>query len=204
MIQVKGEVKIKKKSNIKVGNPVRFTKSTIAFHDKGFPAFNEEEINSTKVVKEIPNESTRVADLTSSKKDFRIRATVCRKHPMKFHAKGQLFKVDLVCDIDKQTMIEGTFYTEESQHFDNLVTQGQTYNISGLEVSSANKKFTSIPHDYRLIFKMTTSLELVEKVVESEEKVAERVNLTNINELLEQTTNLFHVEIYGQVTCDVE
>ena len=60
-------------------------------------------------------------------------------------------------------MIEGTLYTEESKHFENLVHQNKTYMISGVEISAANKKFTSIPHDYRLIFKVTSTVELVEK-----------------------------------------
>ena len=44
LIQIKGDVKIVKKSNTKVGNPVRFTKNSIISHSLSYPAFNEEEI----------------------------------------------------------------------------------------------------------------------------------------------------------------
>ena len=69
LIQIKGDIKIIKKSETKVGNPVRFTKNSIISHSLSYPAFNEEEIKKTTVVKEIPDEITKVADLTSLMKE---------------------------------------------------------------------------------------------------------------------------------------
>lgn len=69
------------------------------------------------------------------------------------HAKGQLFKIDLIDDQDNSTMIEGTFYTEETTEFFTRLDEGRTYLISDAVIELANKKFTSIKHDYRLIFK---------------------------------------------------
>lgn len=51
-------------------------------------------------------------------------------------------------------MIEGTFYTEETTQFFTMLDEGRTYLISDACIDTANKKFTSIKHDYRLIFKM--------------------------------------------------
>ena len=51
-------------------------------------------------------------------------------------------------------MIEGTFYTEETTQFFTSLEEGHTYLISDAVIDVANKKFTSIRHDYRLIFKM--------------------------------------------------
>jgi hypothetical protein len=50
-------------------------------------------------------------------------------------------------------MIEGTFYTEETTEFFTRLDEGRIYLISDAVIDVANKKFTSIKHDYRLIFK---------------------------------------------------
>ena len=93
--------------------------------------------------------------------DWSIRARVCKKGKIVTHAKGQLFKVDLIDDLDNQTMIEGCFYTEETSFFFNEIDEGKTYVISKAEVSTANKRFTTIKHDHRLIFKMDSTFEEV-------------------------------------------
>ena len=58
-------------------------------------------------------------------------------------------------------MIEGTFYTDETDIFINKIFEGKTYLISKCEISVANKKFTTIKHDYRLIFKADSIVEEV-------------------------------------------
>ena len=93
--------------------------------------------------------------------EWQIRCSVNKKHPVKTHAKGKLFKVDLVDDLDRETMIEGTFYTEETDLFVNKIFEGRTYRISKAEISVANKKFTTIKHEFRLIFKPDTLIEEV-------------------------------------------
>ena len=104
----------------------------------------------------------KVKDLTTRVAgDWQIRCTVNKKHPIRQHAKGKLFKIDLLDDQDRQSMIEGTFYTEETDLFWHRIAEGKTYLISKAEISSANKKFTSIKHDFRLIFKAETQLDEV-------------------------------------------
>ena len=87
---------------------------------------------------------------------WQIRARINKKGKIVTHAKGQLFKIDLIDDQDNSTMIEGTFYTEETTYFYTQLEEGRTYLISDAVIDVANKKFTSIKHDYRLIFKMHT------------------------------------------------
>ena len=79
-----------------------------------------------------------------------------KKHPVRNHSKGKLFKIDLLDEQDRESMIEGTFYTEETDFFFAKIQEGKTYLISKAEISTANKKFTTIKHDYRLIFKLET------------------------------------------------
>ena len=78
------------------------------------------------------------------------------KTPIKEHARGRLFKVDFIDE--QKTTIEACFYTEETDHFYPLIEEGSEYTIRGAEIAAANKRMTSIPHDYRLIFKLTTEL----------------------------------------------
>ena len=80
---------------------------------------------------------------------------------MKTHAKGKLFKVDLIDVLDRETLIEGTFYTQETDIFVEKISQGRTYLISKCDISHANKKFTTIEHDFRLIFKPESIIEEV-------------------------------------------
>ena len=102
-------------------------------------------------------------------------------------------------------MIEGTFYTEETDLFVNRIFESKTYLISKCEVSIANKKFTTIKHDYRLIFKADS---VVEEVSQSERpsKVPgvnspTKLNLACIDDIIARTNeNLFFVEVYGRVT----
>lgn len=58
-------------------------------------------------------------------------------------------------------MIEGCFYTEETDQFFTQIEEGRVYWISKAEISEANKKFTAVKHDYRLIFKLFSVFEEV-------------------------------------------
>lgn len=64
-----------------------------------------------------------------------IRVRVLIKSAIKEHAKGKLFKVDFVDDLDEKTSIEAMFYTAETDHFFELVEEGATYLVSGAEVA---------------------------------------------------------------------
>lgn len=105
-------------------------------------------------------------------------------------------------------MIEGTFYTDETDHFYNRVYEGRTYLIAKAEISAANKKFTAIKHDYRLIFKVES---IIEEVGDEERpSVAPgvngpiKLNLTEIEDILQsEGDELFTVEVYGKVGSTV-
>lgn len=116
-----------------------------------------------------PSKLLAVRDLnTNTSKDtagvWQICCKVSKKHPIKVHANGQLFKVDFTDDQDSQTMIEGTFYTEETDKFYPILEEGKKYLISNVEVSIANKRFTSIKNDFRLIFPMNSKIEEVSEI----------------------------------------
>ena len=76
-----------------------------------------------------------------------LKVRVANKGNINKHAKGKLFKVDLVDDFDdnpSNNMIESCFYTEETDLFYEEIQFGKTYLISGIEVKDANKKFTCV------------------------------------------------------------
>ena len=103
-------------------------------------------------------------------------------------------------------MIEGTFYTEETDIFYNRIEEGQTYLISKAEISTANKKFTSIKHDFRLIFKVNSVFQIVSESqrpsVVPGVSGPRKLNLTEIEDIM-GGDELFIVEVYGYVSSCV-
>ena len=97
----------------------------------------------------------------STPEDWRIKVRVLAKSPIKTHARGRLFKVDFV-DCEEKVTIEACFYTEETDLWYDKIEEGATYLVSKAEIAPANKRMTSIPHDFRLIFKTHTLVEKVE------------------------------------------
>ena len=95
-------------------------------------------------------------------KDFCIKVRALAKTPIKVHAKGQLFKTDFICCLDQKTTIEACFYTQETEKFFDKIEEGATYLVKECEISAANKRMTSIPHDFRLIIKLQTVFEKLE------------------------------------------
>ena len=89
------------------------------------PVVSEEE--PVQEPKEV--EIIKFKDITIEKNsgDWKIRAKVLKKSAVNTHARGKLFKVDLVDDLDGVTMIEGTFYTEETDFFYSKIEEGKTY-----------------------------------------------------------------------------
>ena len=125
----------------------------------------EESKELTDILNELQNEPTLmlVKDLNKMmpEHNWQIRCILNKKHPIKHHPKGKLFKIDLLDEQDGRTMIEGTFYTEETDHFYDKIIEGKTYLISKVEISAANKKFTTIRHDFRIIFKLESEIKEV-------------------------------------------
>ena len=68
-------------------------------------------------------ELTLVKDLSSLSESgaWQIRCIVHKKHAIRNHSKGKLFKIDLLDEQDRESMIEGTFYTEETDFFFNKI-----------------------------------------------------------------------------------
>lgn len=61
-----------------------------------------------------------------------------------------MFKIDLMDE--EGTQIEGTFYKETLELFYDKVEEGKIYIITKGQIAHANKKFTPIKNDFRIIF----------------------------------------------------
>ena len=109
------------------------------------------------MVKDL-NLDDKIVKLTKS---WQIRCRVVKKHQVRHHSKGKLFKIDLLDELDGETMIEGTFYTDETDFFFDKIIEGKTYLISRAEISPANHKFTTIRNENRLIFKLDSHIQEV-------------------------------------------
>lgn len=67
--------------------------------------------------------------------DWTIKVRVLLKGAIKEHARGKLFKVDFIDDLDQKTTIEACFYTEETDHFFNQIEEGSTYLVSKADIT---------------------------------------------------------------------
>jgi ssDNA-binding replication factor A large subunit len=104
---------------------------------------------------------TPVKDLCLETPDtYVIKVRALNKSAVKEHARGKLFKVDFIDD--EGSLIEACFYTEETDLFFPIIIEGATYTVKKADIAAANKRMTSVPHDYRLIFKAHTLIEKVD------------------------------------------
>jgi len=96
-----------------------------------------------------------------------IRARVTNKTPMKEFQKktgsgtGKLFSVELIDVAGDQ--IRATAFNEVADKLFNMLEVGHVYLISKGEVRMANKKFTTIPHAYEIMFNSTTVVSAVDE-----------------------------------------
>ena len=82
--------------------------------------------------------------------NWRIKAKVTRKYPIKHWSNhktnGKVLTIDL---IDKDgSEIQAAFFNDAAEKFD--ILEGKTYLMSGGKLKIANKKFTTINHDYQI------------------------------------------------------
>ena len=95
-----------------------------------------------------------VLSLNPLNKDWKIKVRVSKKGEIKQYNSGRgsgcLMNWDL---IDRYgTMIQWTFFKAGVDKYGDFIKEGWVYEMSGGLVKQANKKFTSIPHDYSIIF----------------------------------------------------
>lgn len=81
---------------------------------------------------------------------------------------GKLFNVTLV---DKSGEIRGTGFTEFTEQYYDKMEPGSVFIISGARVNAANKKFSTLKHDYEIMFDRGTKIERADSYAESVPKM---------------------------------
>jgi replication factor A1 len=89
--------------------------------------------------------------LNTFARDWKIQARVASKSEKRTTNKGgSLLKIGLVDMYG--TQIEGTFFNEAAEIFDQRIKENKVYLFSNGCVKMANKKFTSIKNDFCIVF----------------------------------------------------
>lgn len=88
-----------------------------------------------------------------------IRARLVKKSPKKEwtnqKGSGTLFSIDL---LDESGEIRATAFTEQVIKFYDMLVEGKVYYFKGGRIRPANRKFTTIKHEYELSFDSTTEI----------------------------------------------
>lgn len=101
-----------------------------------------------------------IAALNGFCADWCIKARVVKKPPVKNYnnakGPGQLLNIDL---IDREgTMIQATMFNKEVERLADTFEENQVIVLSGGQIKMANKRYTTIKHDFNIMFDSTTSL----------------------------------------------
>ncbi|KAF4521758.1 hypothetical protein B566_EDAN010024 [Ephemera danica] len=97
---------------------------------------------------------------------WKIRALVTSKSPIRTwsnsRGEGSLFSLDLK---DETGEIRATAFKDECDKFYNLIDVDKVYYVSNCVIKNANKKFSTLKHDFELTFTRDTQVVLVENQV---------------------------------------
>ncbi|KAG2381554.1 hypothetical protein C9374_005938 [Naegleria lovaniensis] len=106
----------------------------------------------------------QVAPITSIgpyEQNWVIKARITQKSDLKHWDKGTtkgcLFSIELLDEWNGQ--IRATFFNDAAKKYVNVLKEGGVYFFSGGKVKDANKKFTTIPHNYEITFDRTASIQ---------------------------------------------
>jgi len=120
-----------------------------------------------KKEEQISNEFVPIKSLnTLSGEDWLIKARVTKKSKKVCYSNGCLFKIELIDE--EGTQIECTCYKDTFDIFYDKIDEGKIYTLTKAQMTHANKKFTSIQNDFRIIF--TTYTEIKEYVPKDDER----------------------------------
>ena len=138
-----------------------------------------------------------------SGEDWVIKARVTKKGKKVSYSNGCLFKIELIDE--EGTQIECTCYKDTLDIFYDKIEEGKIYTLTKASIANANKKFTSIQNDFRIIF--TTNTEIKEYIpkederqsVESSKFQRHRFNFVSISEILHEIHELKQIDVCGIV-----
>lgn len=120
------------------------------------------------------------------RKNWVIKARVSSRQTMrtfqKNNGQGRVLNIELLDN--EGTEIRATFWNEAAEKYDSVLKQGQVYTFSGGSAKVANKKYTTIKHNYELNFDGLATVTAVEDDVEI--KQAKFDNITPLRSLAQK------------------
>ncbi|TNV82512.1 hypothetical protein FGO68_gene2808 [Halteria grandinella] len=136
--------------------------------------------------------------------DWTIKAQITKKGKKISYQNGFLFKIDLIDE--EGTQIEGTFYKDCADEFFPKLEEGKIYLFSKSQVTTANKKFTSIQNDYRIIFNEKTVVLEHKQNEQKEVPIFQKLkfNLISIGHILSEIHELKSLDVCGVVHSSVQ
>ena len=110
---------------------------------------------------QMDNNYMPIKALNTFARDWKIKARIASKSDKKpTRSGGSLMKIELVDMYG--TQIEGTFFNQAAEAFDNKIFEDKVYLFSNGVVKMANKRFTSIRNDFCIVFEKNSQIVEVE------------------------------------------
>jgi replication factor A1 len=110
-----------------------------------------EEVRRTPMQDLSSNNYMPIKALNTFARDWIIKARIASKGEKKTTRNGGfLMKIELVDQYG--TQIEGTFFNDAANKFENILQKDKVYLFSNGNVKMANKKFTSVRNDFCIVF----------------------------------------------------
>lgn len=105
-------------------------------------------------------EFTSVKTLTSSSKDFVIKARVTKKTAMKEwkneRGAGKLFSVNIIDTFSEEISV--TFFKDEAEKFFPVIQEGKVYIFKNGQVKICNKRFQTVDNEYSIFVDRKTEI----------------------------------------------
>ena len=130
-----------------IGNPSKYEPKLVKSFDSK-PPLQKNMMTSGKENIEF----TSVKTLSSSSKDFSLKARVTKKSEMKEwkndRGSGKLFSVNIIDTYNEEISI--TFFKEEAEKFYGMIEEGKVYIFKNGQVKISNKRFQSVDCEYSI------------------------------------------------------
>ena len=114
---------------------------------------------------------TSIKDLNTFLFDWKIKARVTKKHPLKQwnnnKGHGTLLNVELI-DSDGSQIV-ATFFNDSADKYNDFLKQNKVYIFTNGSIKIANQKYTSIKNQFSLLFDRNSEIEETEDDIEIKE-----------------------------------
>ena len=133
---------------------------------------------------------TPIKSLNTFLFDWKIKARITKKHGKRQwkNAKGQGSILNIELIDGKGDQIQGTFFNDLADKYDDILIENKIYLISNGTVKIANQKYSSIKNDYCINFDRSSEIQEIEDDTKIQLQGFSFVGIEQINELEQMKT----------------